>query len=70
MTLMLDPGCPLRRFWDALHVGKACDEGNCVWYDDPLRDGGHRRTRLRAPTSSTVALPTAVSACPAGPDWG
>ncbi len=40
MTLMLDPACQLRKFSDALYVGKACDEGNYFWYEDPLRDGG------------------------------
>ena len=40
MTLMLDPACQLRRFSDALHVGRACDEGNYFWYEDPFRDNG------------------------------
>jgi L-alanine-DL-glutamate epimerase-like enolase superfamily enzyme len=40
MTLMLDPACQLRRFSDALYVGKACDEANFFWYEDPFRDGG------------------------------
>jgi L-alanine-DL-glutamate epimerase-like enolase superfamily enzyme len=40
MTLMLDPACQLRKFSDALHVGRACDEGNYFWYEDPFRDNG------------------------------
>ena len=40
MALMLDPACQLRKFSDALHVGRACDEGNYFWYEDPFRDGG------------------------------
>ena len=50
MTLMLDPGCQLRKFSDALHVGRACDEGGYFWYEDPMRDSGqsaalHRKLR-------------------------
>ena len=50
MTLMLDPACELRTFADALHVGRACDEANYFWYEDPYRDGGtsafaHRKLR-------------------------
>ena len=50
MTLMLDPACQLRKFSDALLVGKACDEGNYFWYEDPFRDDGksafaHRKLR-------------------------
>jgi len=50
MTLMLDPACELRTFADALYVGRACDDGNYFWYEDPFRDGGvsafaHQRLR-------------------------
>jgi L-alanine-DL-glutamate epimerase-like enolase superfamily enzyme len=40
MTLMLDPACELRTFADAIYVGRACDEANYFWYEDPFRDGG------------------------------
>jgi len=40
MQLMLDPACELRTFADAVYVGKACDEGNYFWYEDPFRDSG------------------------------
>lgn len=40
MTLMLDPANQLRKFSDALYVGKACDEANYFWYEDPFRDSG------------------------------
>jgi len=40
MTLMLDPACELRTFADALYVGRACDEANYFWYEDPFRDSG------------------------------
>ena len=40
MELMLDPACQLRTFADALFVGKACDEADFFWYEDPFRDSG------------------------------
>ena len=40
MTLMLDPACELKTFADALYVGRACDEANFFWYEDPYRDSG------------------------------
>jgi L-alanine-DL-glutamate epimerase-like enolase superfamily enzyme len=40
MTLMLDPANQLRKFADALYVGRACDEANYFWYEDPMRDNG------------------------------
>jgi L-alanine-DL-glutamate epimerase-like enolase superfamily enzyme len=40
MPLMLDPACQLRTFMDALYVGRACDEANYFWYEDPYRDAG------------------------------
>lgn len=60
MTLMLDPACELRTFADALHVGRACDDANFFWYEDPFRDGGtsafaHRKLRgmIRTPLLQT-----------------
>ncbi|MCB9152181.1 MAG: mandelate racemase [Caldilineaceae bacterium] len=56
MQLMLDPACQLRTYLDALYVGRACDEANYLWYEDPYRDSGvaalgHQRLRekLRTP---------------------
>jgi L-alanine-DL-glutamate epimerase-like enolase superfamily enzyme len=43
LDLMLDPACELRTFGDALYVGRACDEANFFWYEDPFRDGGFSR---------------------------
>jgi L-alanine-DL-glutamate epimerase-like enolase superfamily enzyme len=40
MTLMLDPANQLRKFSDALYVGRACDEAGYFWYEDPFRDAG------------------------------
>ncbi|MBV7339972.1 mandelate racemase [Chloroflexi bacterium TSY] len=56
MYLMVDPACELRTYMDALYVGRACDEANYFWYEDPYRDSGvsalsHQRLReqLRTP---------------------
>lgn len=40
MDLMLDPACKLNTYIEALTVGKACDEANYLWYEDPYKDGG------------------------------
>jgi L-alanine-DL-glutamate epimerase-like enolase superfamily enzyme len=40
MDLMLDPACEYETFADALTVGRACDEADFYWYEDPYRDGG------------------------------
>jgi L-alanine-DL-glutamate epimerase-like enolase superfamily enzyme len=60
MTLMLDPACELRTFADALYVGRACDDYNYFWYEDPFRDSGvsafaHRKLRemLKTPLLQT-----------------
>jgi L-alanine-DL-glutamate epimerase-like enolase superfamily enzyme len=60
MALMLDPACELRSFADALYVGRACDEADFFWLEDPMRDAGlsqhaHRKLRqaLRTPILAT-----------------
>ena len=40
MNLMNDPACEFETFGDALRVGRACDEHDFFWYEDPFRDGG------------------------------
>jgi L-alanine-DL-glutamate epimerase-like enolase superfamily enzyme len=60
MYLMLDPACQLRTFMDALYVGRACDEANYFWYEDPYRDGGvsafaHKRLREQLKTPILVS---------------
>jgi L-alanine-DL-glutamate epimerase-like enolase superfamily enzyme len=50
MDLMIDPACEYNTFADALKVGRACDEANFFWYEDPFKDGGvsafaHRKLR-------------------------
>jgi L-alanine-DL-glutamate epimerase-like enolase superfamily enzyme len=56
MDLMLDPACHYPTFAAALKVGRACDEANYLWYEDPYSDGGvsafaHRKLRqlIRTP---------------------
>jgi L-alanine-DL-glutamate epimerase-like enolase superfamily enzyme len=56
MDLMIDPACEYNTFADALRVGRACDEANFFWYEDPFKDGGisafaHRKLRqmIRTP---------------------
>ena len=56
MDLMLDPACEYTTFAEAVKVGRACDEHNFFWYEDPFRDGtisqfAHRKLRqlIRTP---------------------
>lgn len=58
--LMIDPACQLRTWMDALYVGRACDEANYFWYEDPYRDSGvavegHKRLRERLRTPLLVS---------------
>jgi L-alanine-DL-glutamate epimerase-like enolase superfamily enzyme len=58
--LMLDPACELRTYLDALYVGRACDEANYFWYEDPYRDSGvaalgHQRLRAQLRTPLLVS---------------
>lgn len=55
-VLMLDPASHLKTFADAVTVGRACDEANFFWLEDPFRDTGvsqsaHKllRERVRTP---------------------
>lgn len=50
MNLMLDPACQYETFSDALTVGKACEQEDFYWYEDPYRDAGisqHGHRKLR-----------------------
>ena len=38
MTLMYDAASDLKNFADALYVGRACDDAEYFWYEDPYRD--------------------------------
>lgn len=48
MTLMLDPANQLRTFADALHVGRACDEGGYFWYEDPFPMRASRHSPIKS----------------------
>lgn len=65
MDLMLDPACELNTFADALKVGRACDEANFFWLEDPYKDGGisqfgHRKLRqlIKTPLLQTEHVRT------------
>ena len=50
MRLMTDPASSLKSFMDAIEVGRACDELEFFWYEDPYRDASssaiaHKRLR-------------------------
>jgi L-alanine-DL-glutamate epimerase-like enolase superfamily enzyme len=50
MALMHDAACQIHTFADALALGRACDEANFFWWEDPYSDGGlaaHAHKRLR-----------------------
>ncbi|MDA0241640.1 MAG: hypothetical protein O3A84_16670 [Proteobacteria bacterium] len=72
MSLMLDPGCDLRTYADALKVGYACDDAGFFWYEDPFRDGGvsqaaHRRLRQKIKTP--LLITEHVRGVEAKADW-
>ena len=59
MALMLDPACEYETFGDALTVGRACDEANFFWYEDPYHDGGlsvFAQRRLREMISTPILM--------------
>jgi len=50
LDLLIDPACEIKNFGDALKIGRACDEANFFWLEDPFQDGGvsqfvHRKLR-------------------------
>jgi L-alanine-DL-glutamate epimerase-like enolase superfamily enzyme len=60
VAIMVDPACELRTWSDALKLGLACDEANCLWYEDPYRDSGnasvgHQRLRDKIRTPLLMA---------------
>jgi L-alanine-DL-glutamate epimerase-like enolase superfamily enzyme len=71
MALMIDPACTLRTFADALQVGRACDEANYYWLEDPFADMGtaptaHRRLKelIRTPLLLTEHVRTLEAKVP------
>lgn len=50
MALLIDPACEIDLFSQALALGRACDEADFFWLEDPYKDGGvsqfaHRKLR-------------------------
>lgn len=59
MDLMHDAACHLKTFADALFVGRACDDANFYWYEDPYSDGGlsaHAHRHLRELLKTPILL--------------
>lgn len=55
LDLLIDPACEIRNFGDALKLGRACDEAQFFWWEDPYQDGGvsqfgHRKLRQMVKT--------------------
>ncbi len=70
MTLMYDAASDLKNFADALYVGKACDEANYFWYEDPYRDNSmsafsHKKLRqfIKTPILITEHVRALESKC-------
>ena len=40
MDLMADPACEINTWLEAVKLGKACDEANYLWLEDPYKDTG------------------------------
>ena len=60
MDLMIDPACEYETWADALRAGRACDEEEFFWLEDPYKDGGvsifaHKKLRelIRTPLLQT-----------------
>lgn len=50
MDLMLDPACEINTWLEAVKLGKACDEADFFWLEDPYKDTGvsmHGHKKLR-----------------------
>lgn len=59
MALMYDAASELQTLADAIYVGKACDEGGYVWYEDPFMDAGwspHAALQLKANIKTPLML--------------
>ena len=59
MDLMNDPACEPRTFLEALKIGRACDEANILWLEDPYADTGisqHAHRKLRQMISTPILV--------------
>ncbi len=72
MKLMLDPSCEIQTFADALYLGRACDDADYFWYEDPLMDGGvsqHVYRKLRQLLRTPLLLTEHVRGLEPKADW-
>jgi L-alanine-DL-glutamate epimerase-like enolase superfamily enzyme len=72
MKLMLDPSCEIQTFADALYLGRACDEADYFWYEDPLMDGGVSQQayrKLRQMIKTPLLLTEHVRGVEPKADW-
>lgn len=71
-VIMIDPACVLRTFADALRVGRACDDADLFWYEDPFQDAGtsqHAARKLRQMLRTPMLLTEHVRGLEAKADW-
>lgn len=50
MNLMIDPACEINTWVETVKLGKACDDANYTWLEDPYKDTGvsmHGHKQLR-----------------------
>ena len=69
---MYDAASELKTFADAIYVGKACDEGNYYWYEDPFMDAGwspHAARQLKEHVKTPLLLTEHVRGLEAKAPW-
>ncbi len=72
MKLMLDPSCEIQTFADALYLGRACDDADFFWLEDPLMDGGvsqHLYRKLRGMLRTPLLITEHVRGVEPKADW-
>lgn len=72
MALMYDAASELQTLADAIYVGKACDEGGYVWYEDPFMDAGwspHAARQLKASIRTPLMLTEHVRGLESKATW-
>ena len=72
MALMYDAASELQTFADALYVGRACDDGGYLWYEDPFMDAGwspHAARQLKASIRTPLMLTEHVRGLEAKASW-
>lgn len=72
MVFMLDLGGEILTFADALRIGRACDEANFFWLEDPLRDNGtsqHAQKKLRQMIRTPILALEHVRGLEPKADW-